>query len=135
MVMEVPKLSRDEVIARACKRFNNRKADIFCNRGSDEPCSYSPASPESDPIFLKRISVNYLRHLLSNYEDEAARVYGRVGVRQAYKEISRRVYAAIAEAYTWLKDECQKQLERKPNDGGAYNNSSPGGHRQGTRQA
>jgi hypothetical protein len=43
-------------------------------------------------------------------------VYGRVGVRQAYKEISRNIYDAISEAHPWLKDECHRQLERKMTD-------------------
>jgi hypothetical protein len=64
-------------------------------------------------MFLERITVNYLRHVLSSYEGEIERVYGKVGMRQANKEISRKIYAAISEAYPWLKDECGRQLERK----------------------
>jgi len=82
-------------------------------RDGDGRFSFTPASPESDSLFLERISVNYLRHVLSNYERELARVYGRVGVKQCYIEISRKVYAAISAAYHWLKNECQRHLARK----------------------
>lgn len=74
---------------------------------------YTPATTDSDPAFLERIAVNYLRHVLSNYEKELAHVYGRMGVRQAYKEISRKVYDAISKGYPWLEEECRRQLKSK----------------------
>lgn len=68
------------------------------------------ATPESDPAFLSRISVNYLRHELCAYEDELAAVFGITGVWDATAHIRRKVYAAISAAYPELSGECDRQL-------------------------
>jgi hypothetical protein len=57
--------------------------------------------------------VNYLRHRLSSYEQELARLFGKVGVREAYLEVNDMVYDAIATAYPTLAAECARQLQTK----------------------
>ena len=72
-----------------------------------------PATPESRPDFLRRITVNMLRHRYSSYERRLEDVYGKVGVREAYAVINQKVYDAIAVAYPALAEECRAQLVRK----------------------
>ncbi len=100
--VEVPALSEDELIRRACDNYNWHKSDNNDNW----------ASPSSDPEFLERICVNYLRHCLTEYEAHLAEIAGKVGVRDAYLEIKTKVLKAIAEKYDWLWLECSRQEDR-----------------------
>ena len=47
-----------QLINQACAHFNDRQA-------VDERCDTPEATPASEPGFLDRIAVNYLRHCLS----------------------------------------------------------------------
>jgi hypothetical protein len=107
--IEVPQMGSDKLIQLACDNYNRHKLDLFCERGYE----FTPATKDSAPQFLERISVNYLRHELTNYETLLARTYGKVGVREAYYEIAKKVYSAIASAYPHLLEECDRQLRRK----------------------
>lgn len=71
---------------------------------------YSFASSSDDPVFLERITVNYIRHELTEYDEALVEVAGKAGVSQAVAEIRQRVYSAIAKAYPELSQECAKQL-------------------------
>ena len=89
------------MVERACRHYNDRAAD----RGdfdafADEGC---------DQDFLDRITVNYLRHCLTEYERELSRFIGRIGRAEAYEEIKRSVLDAIAKEYPWLADEWERQ--------------------------
>jgi hypothetical protein len=70
-----------------------------------------PATHKSDSVFLRRITVNYIRHNLTNYDEGLETTVGRVGKSAAKNEIRRRVYSAIAAAYPAYADECEQQLE------------------------
>lgn len=100
--IDVPILDKGELILRACSSYNAIKA------GSDADW----ASPNSDPAFLARICVNYLRHELTSYEDNLQNIAGKVGAPDAYLEIKTKVLDAIAETYGWLSEECHKQEKR-----------------------
>lgn len=63
--------------------------------------------------FMDRIKVNYLRHSLSNYENELYKIHGKTGVEEAVEVIRKKVYSVIAEKYPHLKEECKSQLERR----------------------
>ncbi len=71
----------------------------------------------TNPVFLARISVNYLRHMLTSYEDELTRIYGKTGVREAYLELNEKIYEAIGDTYeeVWweLVEECDRQYRAK----------------------
>jgi hypothetical protein len=99
----VPVLPRDELIRRACANYNSLAR-------SERTDSY--ASPSSDPEFLARICVNYLRHCLTDYERELALIRGLVATAEGYTRIKERVLDAIAERYDWLADECDEQILR-----------------------
>jgi hypothetical protein len=102
----VPLLSQDRLTARACAHYNALQEE----RGNWD---YEPATTGSDAAFLARITVNYLRHALTSYEEELERVYGKVGVREAYAMINAKVYTAIAAAYPALAEACARQQARK----------------------
>lgn len=74
---------------------------------------YATATPESEPNFLERITVNYLRHCLTLYKKEIANIAGKVRVSEGYAEISQKVYAAIEESYPELAGECRRQATTK----------------------
>jgi hypothetical protein len=104
--LRVAVLPADDLTVLACAHYNALQADR-------ERWDRLPATPESQPDFLARITVNMLRHRYSAYERRLAQIYGKVGVREAYHQINAKVYAAIAAAYPALVEECQRQLARK----------------------
>lgn len=71
---------------------------------------HSFASRNDDPAFLERITVNFVRHELTQYDQALWEAAGKTGIAQAVTEIRRRVYGAIAQAYPSLCDECARQL-------------------------
>lgn len=97
--LTVPQLEEAELVAQACQNYNS----LGVRRGREE------ASSQSDEAFLKRISVNYLRHRLSPYEEYLESLYGRVGRKSAYGPIKQKVLRAIADAYPYLAAECRNQ--------------------------
>jgi hypothetical protein len=67
------------------------------------------ASVKSDPGFLERITVNYLRHECTQYERLLVEKFGHTGVNIAQRIVRRRVYEAIAEMYPELAHACAAQ--------------------------
>ncbi|MDD2741263.1 MAG: hypothetical protein PHV02_03260 [Rhodocyclaceae bacterium] len=75
--------------------------------------SCMPASLKSEPEFLDRITVNYIRHELTDYDYALEEVAGKVGVQIAIDTIRDKIYASIANAYPVLAQECKKQLDAR----------------------
>jgi hypothetical protein len=94
----VPELGRDSLIDQACKHYNAKNWDR-------DNC----ASSSSDPEFLDRICVNYLRHVLTEYEARLNEISGQVGAAEAYCDIKEEALWAIADAYPFLAAECRRQ--------------------------
>lgn len=69
--------------------------------------------PDADRSFIDRISVNYVRHHLTIYDEALEEVAGRVGIADAATMIRQKVYGAIANAYPYLTAECTRQMERR----------------------
>lgn len=110
IAVEVPQLEIGELVEAACHHYNRRAADRAERRSwCDEGYRSRPATTASDRAFLDRITVNYVRHALPAYEDELDALFGRVGAREGYVEIKRRVLAAIGAAYPHLVAECERQ--------------------------
>ena len=105
----VPRWPINALIRKACGHYNRRQEER-------EQWDYLAASPTSDRAFLARITVNYLRHEVSCYEQELGKVFGKVGVREAYGEINAKVYQAISAAYPKFAAECTRQLQAKTED-------------------
>ena len=85
-----------------------------CESYNDYHSDYCPdASTKSDHKFLDRITVNFIRHELSNYEDALWAQFGKTGGSEAVRLIRHRVYMAIATTYPSLKQECEDQEARR----------------------
>lgn len=98
MRVSVARLSPAEVRRQAIESYNlHSRGDSF-------------ASNADDPAFLERITVNFIRHELSEYDVSLWEVAGKTGIARAVAEIRRRVYSAIAQAYPSLSAECERQI-------------------------
>ncbi len=89
--------------------IRNRAIEAFNTRSRSGDLVYQDATGE----FLERITVNFIRHNLTRYDDTLNEVAGRVGVVNAVREIRVRVFEAIATAYPDLKSECERQLHKR----------------------
>lgn len=113
LVVEVPMLSQRTAIRKACEHYNERQARRAASRGVYLDDWWEPASPESDSEFLNRITVNYLRHAMTDYDERLEDIFGRTGGQDVYETIAVKTYEAIARHYPWLAIECDRQLARK----------------------
>jgi hypothetical protein len=104
--INLPQLSKEELLKRACFHYNNMQQQREINGLSH---SEIPATKNSDTSFLDRICVNYLRHCLTSYEKELDAIYGKVGFIDGYLEIRDKIFEEIAKKYTWLLEECKRQ--------------------------
>jgi hypothetical protein len=95
----VPRFDAERLCQQACAHYTRR--------------SFLRATPADDQAFLQRITVNYLRHEMTDYEALLEQTFGRVGADEAHLGVARRVFAAIAEAYPGLADECARQVQRR----------------------
>jgi hypothetical protein len=111
LVIEVPVMSYEVLVQKACKGYNSRLDHKY--RKEHHYLSEPRATTDSDPSFLERITVNYLRHQLTSYERNLANLFGEKGKHKAVKEIRQKVYTAIAKAYPQLAEECKAQLKRR----------------------
>lgn len=100
LVIEVVSIPREQLITQACDNYNS-----LPKRERDG----NYADQYSDQEFLERITVNYIRHRLTKYEDYLAAIEGEVGVSEAYSIIRERILDKIADVYPWLSDECLRQ--------------------------
>lgn len=103
----VRRLSLEAVVKKAIESYNVYHSMLYIERGHD----YEPADRNSDPAFLERITVNYIRHHLTEYDDHLEELAGRIGVHEATKTIRRRIYAEIASVYPEYAEECKRQLQ------------------------
>ena len=106
-VIKLEKKDYNKVVLSAINSYNTFKRQISFERGNFD---FEPATLNSDKFFLERITVNYLRHRLSNYEKKLDRIFGKVGKSRAYVIINLKIYEKIAEVYPELKEECYRQL-------------------------
>ncbi len=103
--IKVPQFAREDIIRRACEHYNGHQ--MFRRDGGD-----AFANAQSDPEFINRIVVNFLRHCMTEYEQHLDKISGKVGAADAYLEIKTKVLDAIAEDYDWLATECSNQESR-----------------------
>ena len=106
--IHVPAFDKSKLIKRACDHYNDMQEEReFEGRST---CGMTPTA-DSDPKFLERICVNYLRHCLTKYEEHLDEMSGKVGFGEGYEEIRRKIFSKISENYHWLADECKRQQE------------------------
>ena len=96
-------VAEEQVVRDACANYNSAE-----RRERDE----NDASEHSDPDFLDRITVNYIRHDLTEYENCLADVKGKPGENEAHRIIRERVLDEIADNYPWLAGECSRQISK-----------------------
>lgn len=109
--IRVREMSAEDVLNAAIWHYNSR------NRGSryeyDDDFYREPASRNSSELFLERVTVNYIRHVLTSYDSKLFAQKGKVGGGDAVPIIRRRVFEEIALAYPQLADECDRQMIRR----------------------
>ncbi|MHB1956445.1 MAG: hypothetical protein ACYCOU_22165 [Sulfobacillus sp.] len=99
--IQLPALSHDRLLRQACDHYNA----LWEDRGRDDKW----ATPSDDPAFLARITVNYLRHACSPYEDHLDDLFGQIGATEGRPLLKQRVLTAIARQYPDLAQECRRQ--------------------------
>jgi putative resolvase len=105
----VTHLPLDQLRSRAIASYNLFHEELLWERGHD----YERASEQSDPLFLERITVNAIRHHLTEYETHLEEVAGQGGVSVAGRVIRRRVSAQIAAHYPEYAEECRRQIQAR----------------------
>ena len=104
--IEIPvqQLEPAAVLSKAIESYNHwNEGNLYSNKW---------ASTDSDRDFLNRITVNYIRHHLTNYEAVVDALKGEVGRALAYHLVRNRVLDDISIAYPDLSDECTRQSGR-----------------------
>lgn len=113
MEVKIRILSKKELFSRSIESYNDFHGAISLERGGWE---WEPAAYSSSREFLDRIRVNYVRHELTDYDEELENVAGKVGVREAVEVIQEKIFDKISEAYPYLSNECKKQKLGKLSD-------------------
>lgn len=90
----IRKYSQGELYKKACQHYN----DLWASRGKDK---YATVNESKE--FLNRISHNYLRHELSNYEELIGESFGKIGADEARVIIREHIQKAIFEMFPYLK--------------------------------
>ena len=90
----------------AIEAYNERQLDVMSDK-----C----ASLKDDPLFLNRITVNFIRHEITSYDDLLHKLHGKVGKLQAIDMVREKVYECICNNYPDLIEECKRQLEMRKN--------------------
>lgn len=92
----------------------NRRAGGRRWREDEAGRAWTPANMESDPAFLDRICVNYIRHALTTYDGKLDRVSrARHGAIEAALLVKARVFDRIADVYPELAAEAARQKTRR----------------------
>ena len=103
----------DSIVQDAINSYNGHKHFITSQRNYedfDNDFEFDTASMSSDVSFLKRITVNFLRHKFSNYDEQLEMLFRKIGKHDAYKILNQKIYEKISEVYPELKSECESQM-------------------------
>jgi hypothetical protein len=110
--IDVPSRPYERVLKDAIWAYNEfREEKQYASDGTW--LSWEPATKESDPAFLDRITVNYIRHEMTDYDDRLHALFGKIGTYEAHEILNRKIYAAITNRYPHLAGECARQLREK----------------------
>ena len=90
----VPRYEFAQVREEAVQHYNL----LWAERGKYE----KGASIHSDPKFLERITLNFIRHELTRYESLLAAIQGKIGKADAYQLLKARVIEEIHRTYPEL---------------------------------
>ena len=90
-----------KVVAKAVKHYNDYRFQM----GYDFEC----ASIHSDISFLDRITVNYIRHNLTEYDSNLEKIAGKVGIAIGVNNIRAKIFQEIINIYPQYTRECKRQ--------------------------
>ena len=99
--IHVPTMNYDKLVKEACWSYNEWHE--YDRRGYHNEY-FTPADVDSDPVFLHRITMNYLRHECTSYEQELYKLFGKTGVHEAHDILQRRINDEIRRIYPELND-------------------------------
>lgn len=103
MKIHVKSLPLRDVRNKAVKSYNNRNIDNIVPNKNNQG-------------FIDRITVNYIRHHLTEYDRVLDDVAGKIGSVDGRVRIWKRIFPEIGLTYPQLKEECRRQLRRKIED-------------------
>ena len=106
--ISIPTIRKEELIRRACNSYNHFHRPIqrpweYDIDFQERLFSWNPASKDSDEEFLKRITINYLRHKCTCYDKELESFCKKVGKQDAHDVLQKRINEAIKQKYEWLR--------------------------------
>jgi hypothetical protein len=104
VVIEVEQVDVEDARECAIWSYNERTASEAA-RLEDPRCQHE-ATVDSDPEFLDRITVNFLRYDRTSYDAVGENLFRLVGRRQAHELLYERVLGVIAADYPALAAEC-----------------------------
>lgn len=99
--IEVPVMSEKTLLDEAVEHYNEWQD----YKGRYERIIYGDNKTGyfADTEFLNRISVNYLRHECTEYEEQLYELSGKVGIQEAHDILKERINQAIFEVYPDLR--------------------------------
>lgn len=100
--IEIPVLPMDSLIQEAIDHYEGR--------------NWGCVQDDAPKDFLERITVNFVRHGLINYDAFLSGLRKRIGRHQAYCILKRRVLEKTATLYPALAAECQRQIDGRRDD-------------------
>lgn len=91
--INVPALRRKSTLRKAIDAYNlfHSRYGVWAHKGCDKP-------------FLRRISLNYIRHEKTDYDLLLCTIRGREGEEYACDILKKRINAKIMEANPWLDE-------------------------------
>lgn len=92
--IDIPVMSKRVLVREAIDSYNIYHAWDRYPSYADEDC---------DTEFLNRITVNYLRHECTEYEEQLYELSGKVGIQEAHDILKERINQAIFEVYPDLR--------------------------------
>lgn len=115
MPVRVKVYPAEKVLLKAIDSYNDRQRDRAWRayeRGQYDGVDFErrSAGTNSDPAFLERITVNFIRHHLTRYDNMLASLHGKTAQEEASKIIQTRIFEAIIDAYSLYRDECERQM-------------------------
>ena len=75
-----------------------------------------------DESFLKRISINYLRHTCTNYEDQLVNMFNNDKNKRGYNKLKTKVNDKIYETYPFLFEPSEEEASTNGRDLQSYIN-------------
>lgn len=101
-------LSKQKLQDFAIKHFEELEIERHVRSGGKYTAE--TVTSRRSPDFIKRITVNFLRHAGTSYDSELDKYFSSIGVNQAKDIVREHVYDIIATEYPYLKGECDRQL-------------------------